>query len=302
MPFLFTCPECQTKTQVDDRYSGLAGQCVTCGAKIQMPSFSTPSPAPSAPPSNSKTKSVGWIAAIVVAFLLIGSLLFAMIRFGGQTMSTLASNREQTASIRNLERIASAINAYAADQGTYPPAILRDSKQAALHSWRVLLLPYLGEDDLYNRFDLNLAWDHPINIEAAGYGAPSVYQHPSGNANGLYGQSSYYLITGPGTLFPSRGSLGPADVTDDLSQTILVTEAVVTSQMWTEPIDLDVTRMQGNISTNLGNEPGGLSTGGVTVVTTDGRGHFIADTIDPAVFRALVSPQGGERLADDVLD
>ncbi len=39
MPFLFTCPHCQTKTQVDDRYSGQSGNCVTCGGPIQLPRF-----------------------------------------------------------------------------------------------------------------------------------------------------------------------------------------------------------------------------------------------------------------------
>ncbi|MGB7325855.1 MAG: DUF1559 domain-containing protein, partial [Rubripirellula sp.] len=249
-------------------------------------------------------RNFGWLAAVLVTVLLVGSLLFAVIRFGGQTMSTLATSREQTASIRNLEKIAAAMSAYAADHGTYPPPMIRDAKQKPMHSWRVLLLPYLGEDELYNRFNLQLAWDHPANQNAAGFGMPKVYQHPAANMNGIYGQSSYFLVTGPGTLFPARGALGPSDSTDDPSQTILITEAVFNSptSLWTEPIDLDITRMQGNVGSGFGNEPGGLTSGGAAIVTTDGRGHFIPDTIDPAIFRALVTPQGGERLADDLLD
>ncbi len=304
MPYLFTCPECQTKTQVEDRYSGLAGQCVTCGVRIQLPAFVAGPPALPVYPDARRKQVFGWLAAAMVAVLLVGSLLFAAVRFGGQTMSNLANNREQLASIRNLEKIALALNAYAADHGTYPPPVTRDAKQAPLHSWRVLLLPYLGEDDLFNQFDLKLSWDHPINRDAAMYSMPAVYRHPSSNANGYYNQSGYYLITGSGTLFPKTGPSGPADVSDDPSQTILVTEAapIGISSMWSEPIDLDVSNMQGRIGTNLGNEPGGLTEGGVAMATVDQRGHFVSDTIEPSIFMALVTPQGGERMSDDVLD
>ncbi|QDT02524.1 hypothetical protein K227x_09020 [Rubripirellula lacrimiformis] len=305
MPFLFTCPECQTKTQVEDRFRGMAGQCVTCGAKIQMPEASSESPAlPSATGPQSNQRTFGWIAATMVGILLIGSLLFAVIRFGSQTISTLASNREQTATIRNLEKIAAAMNAYAADNDVYPPPMTVDANNQPLHSWRVLLLPYLGEEDLYNQFDLNLSWNHPVNRDIAQYEMPSVYHHPSGDALGLYSQSGYYLITGPGTLFPPQGPLGPSDVTDDPSQTILVTEAIPTtsSALWTEPIDLDINTMRGNLGTNLGNEPGGLTEGGVAIATVDQRGHFVPNSIDPTIVRALITVQGDERLADDVLD
>jgi hypothetical protein len=160
----------------------------------------------------------------LVTLLIVGSLLFAAVRFGGRTISSLANSREQTASIRNLEKIASAMNAYAADQGAYPPPFTVDSQNRKMHSWRVLLLPYLGEEDFYNEFDLNLAWDHPINQSASSYRMPSVYQHPTGMTAGRFNECSYYVVTGAETLFPRRGPLGPDDIVDDPSQTILVTE------------------------------------------------------------------------------
>lgn len=303
MPYLFTCPHCQTKTQVEDRFSGLEGNCVTCGEEIQLPDFAADS-ADLPPAQGNDSKTIGWIAAALVSILLLGSLLFMMARYGGQTMTKLSNNRDQTSSIRNLEKIAAALNAYAADHGSYPPAETRDANNIALHSWRVLILPYLGEEDLYNRFNLDLAWSHPDNMQAAMSDIPTVYQHPRVATRGVYTESAYFLITGTGTLFPNAGPLGPSDITDDPSQTILVTEGspLTSSSLWTEPLDLDFASMQGRLGTNPGNEPGGLLDGGVAIVTTDGRGHFIPDTIDPAVFRALVTPRGDERLRDDTLD
>jgi hypothetical protein len=298
MPYLFTCPHCQTKTEVEDRYSGLSGQCVTCGEPIQVPQFVAGS---GAPPAAKKNATVGWLVASIVSVILLGCLLFAMVRVGGQTMNRLTSNRERTSSIRNLERIADALNAYAADHGAYPPRALRDANNKRLFSWRVLILPYLDEEALFNRFDLNQPWDHPSNMQAA-YDMPPVYQHPKGIPN--FYESNYYLIGGPGTLFPSGFPLGPDQITDDPSQTILVIEGTptVASGLWTEPVDLDFSKIQGNLGMNPGVEPGGLLDDGVAFATADGRGHFVPLTIDPMVFRALITPRGGERLPDDTLD
>ena len=301
MPYLFTCPHCQTKTQVEDRYSGQSGQCVTCGVAIQLPQFATGST--QLPESKKNPTAVGWTIAAVVSVILLGCLLLAIVRVGGQTMNRLATNRERTLSIRNLERIADALNAYAADHQMYPPSATRDANNGKLHSWRVVILPYLGEQELYNNFDLDLAWDHPENMTAASQ-IPSVYQHPNRGGTSAYYESGYYLITGGGTLFPNSGPLGPDQIVDDPSQTILVTEGspLIPSGYWTEPIDLDFASFQGKLGTNPGIEPGGLLEDGVAFATADGRGHFVPNSIEPLIFRSLVTPGGGERLADDTLD
>ena len=95
-------------------------------------------------------------------------------------------------------------------------------------------------------------------------------------------------------------------ITDDISQTILVTEGspIVPSGYWTEPVDLNFAKMRGRLGTNpnQGNEAGGLLDDGVAIVTADGRGHFVADNIEAKTFLSLVTPNGGERLRDDVLD
>jgi hypothetical protein len=293
MPYRFTCPHCQTKTEVEDRFSGQSGRCVTCGEPIQLPHFAV---AAGTAPATTGRPAAGWIIASAVAVILLACLLIALVRMGRQTMTRLTTGRERNASLQNLERIAAALNAYAADHGSYPLRVTRDSNNNPLHSWRVLILPYLGEEELYSRFDLTLAWDSPHNMQAAG-DIPAVYQHPSA---GEKLESSYYVIAGPGTLFPAPIPLGPDQISDDPSQTILVIEGtpIVASGLWTEPVDLDA----GNLRSNPGIEPGGLSAGGVAFATSDGRGHFVPDSIDPLTFRSLITPRGGERLADDTLD
>ncbi len=301
MSYLFTCPHCQTKTQVDDRYSGHAGECVACGGAIQLPAFAGDRTSLT---DDDNAKSGRWMVATVVAVILLACFVYAAVRLGGDTMNQLTANRERAASTKNLEKIAEAMNAYAADHGSYPPPFLRDSAGVKLQSWRVLILPYLGEEDLYNQFNLSLPWDDPNNMAAA-RDMPAVYRHPNSGVSGMFYESAYYLIVGNGTLFPSKTpTLGPNQIIDDPAQTLLVVEAkpLIPSGMWTEPIDLDFAKMNGNIGSNPGIEAGGLLEDGAIVVTTDGRGHFLPNSIDPTIFRALVTPKGGERLADDTLD
>ena len=299
MPYLYTCPQCQTKTQVDDRYSGQSGNCVTCGAPIQLPHFAMGSTTPT-PVATKERKAAGVGIASVVSVILLGCLLYAVVRFGGQTVSRITSSRDQSQATTNLKRIAKALNAYAADHGTYPPPMTVDANNRPLHSWRVLILPYLDEEDLYDQFDLTVGWDDPRNMQLA-YEVPAVYTHPKLSS---FSESAYFLITGTGTLFPPTGPLGPDTMVDDPSQTILVIEGKppIASGMWTEPVDLDFAAMTGRLGQNPGKEPGGLFDDGVSMATVDGRGHFVPITIEPATFRALITPSGGERLGDDTLD
>lgn len=324
MPYLFTCTHCQTKTLVDDQYSGQVGRCVTCGAEIRLPDFAPPENRTAGGTRGASSRTVAaWqlgnsspmvrrfvAAAIVLVMVVCGAV--AMVRYGSPALSSIQTNRLRVQSTRNIERIAAALNAYASDHGTYPPPLIRRPDGTLMHSWRVLILPYLDQQELYNDYNLNQPWDSPGNLELTSR-MPAVYRAAS---NQLYaGDAAYFLITGPGTLFPptpSAGSAGtfqplsPGAVSDSPAQTLLVVEAnALTSNYfpsWLEPRDLDVTMMQGVIGTSPGRELGGVNRGGAVVATVDGRSHFLSDQTLPSTVMALITVDGGEPLADDVLD
>src|SRR5690554_4985568 len=123
MTYLFTCPHCHTRTEVEDAFSGQSGQCVVCGREITLPDFS-PADASAVPAPHSsrrrRKRSVAWVAAAVVMLLIVGAAGIAMVRIGGTTAARLQAGRIRIGSIQNLEKIAQALNAYAADHGVYP--------------------------------------------------------------------------------------------------------------------------------------------------------------------------------------
>lgn len=303
MSYLFTCPHCRTRTEVEDEYSGQTGECVVCGHEIILPDF-----APGAGTdagrhrdvhSKKRKRSAAWMVAAVVMLLIVGAAGIAIVQVGGTTAARLRAGRTRIGSIKNLEKIAQALNAYAADHGAYPAPAILDAAGKPLLSWRVLILPYLDEVELYDQFDLNAKWDSVQNQQITYGQMPSVYRHPDTDAWAT--DSVYHMVTGDGTLFPKSGPLGPKQAIDGAAKTILLVESRASS-IWTEPADLDITASGGTINSASGTDLGGVTAGGVCVVTVDGRGHFLTETTAPMTVNALVTPQGGEPLPDDVLD
>ncbi len=305
MPYLFTCPHCQSKTLVEDRFSGHIGRCATCDGKIEVPHFvmSSASSTSQPVPQDHIGLTTRRIIASIVGLLIVIGLGGVLIRYATPAVTKLSAVRQRTQTIRNLEQIAAALNAYAADHGAYPAPVVRDASGMPMHSWRVAILPYLNESQLYVSYDFNQPWNSPSNSLIVG-SMPSVYASPhiSGFSSN---QSHYQLVSGDTTLFPRTGPLGPKKLLDEAAKTALVVEAFPTpnsSAVWTEPVELDINAMSFVMGANPGVEIGGVTEGGVGIATVDGEGHFLEETTTPEIIRAILTASGGEPLADDVLD
>ena len=103
----------------------------------------------------------------------------------------------------NLFRIQNAILQYQAENGTLPPAFTVDEAGKPLHSWRVLILPYLGEKerDLFSKIRLDEPWDSDYNRQYQTE-TPEVYHCPSQSAEG----ACYSVVVGPNSLFDESGA------------------------------------------------------------------------------------------------
>lgn len=87
--------------------------------------------------------------------------------------------------IQNLKQIGKALRSYTEKTRRFPPRAGygndRSKDPSVALSWRVHLLPYLGMEDVYRKFNLNEAWDSATNLAAAEQ-IPDVYADPSGQA------------------------------------------------------------------------------------------------------------------------
>jgi hypothetical protein len=133
-----------------------------------------------------------------------------------------------------LKKLAAAFKAYHAEHGHYPPAALTGKGGAPLLSWRVALLPYLGdkEKELYAQFRFDEPWDSLHNKKLIAKMPDAFNKTFVWPQN--YGRTNAQVVTGPGTLFDgAKGQKGPGG-----AQTVLALESGGNASVWwTKPAD-----------------------------------------------------------------
>jgi prepilin-type processing-associated H-X9-DG protein len=215
-------------------------------------------------------------ALVLCAPILVALLLPAV------QMAREAARRTQCRN--NLHQIGVALLNYHDQWGSFPPAYTVDATGRPLLSWRVLLLPYLGEKELYDEFHLKEPWDSPHNMTLQ-VRLPSVFQCPS-ELRAMPFTTSYVAVTGAGTVFPTDHTTRIADVTDGASFTAMVGEVQQGTIVWSKPDDV--------VMTNRGRRPGDIGSrhpGGSNMLFVDGSVRFVKDTAD---IHALTTISGGE--------
>src|SRR5262245_52104215 len=95
-----------------------------------------------------------WVA------LGLGALVLLTV-FGGIQFAVRTNQKRQ--SEQNLKTLFGALTKYISANKRFPPAVIYDKHGTPLHSWRVLLLPHLGETQLYSEFRLDEPWDSEHN-------------------------------------------------------------------------------------------------------------------------------------------
>jgi hypothetical protein len=137
--------------------------------------------------------------------------------------------------VEQIRRVTLAFWNYYEDYGEFPPAVLVSKDGKALLSWRVLLLPYLGEEKLFRAFKLNEPWDSAHNRKLLAR-MPKVFA-PVGGAPVEPHATLWQVFTGPRSLFDGARACQIHDITDGTSNTLLVVEAA-RPVPWTSPRDL----------------------------------------------------------------
>ena len=102
----------------------------------------------------------------------------------------------------NMRQIGSALLTYAVAHGDrLPPAYIADRSGKPMHSWRTLLLRYFDRQVLYAAYRFDEPWDGPNNRKLQA--DIQILQCPSDPPTAPNSaRSSYFVVTGPGTLFP----------------------------------------------------------------------------------------------------
>jgi Protein of unknown function (DUF1559) len=181
------------------------------------------------------------------------------------------------------------MHAYHDKHGRLPPAVVYGADDKPLYSWRVLLLPYIEQRELYEQFHLDEPWDSEHNIRLLPR-MPATYAPPPGKARRAPPHHTFFhVFVGPGTAFEGREGLRlSADFPDSTADTLLVVEAGEPVP-WTKPQDLDY-------------EPGrplpcldGPFRDGFRACAADGSRRWVRKGTSDETLRPLITRNGGDK-------
>jgi RNA polymerase sigma factor (sigma-70 family) len=182
----------------------------------------------------------------------------------------------------NLNQIGLGMHNYRGAHGRFAAPAIQGADGKPLLSWRVAILPYIGESELYNEFKLDEPWDSPHNkplLERM----PSLYASaPRPPGQPQRNLTHFQVFVGEGT--PFEGGSGPRweDFPDGPDRTILTVEADE-AVPWTKPDDLPYATDKPLPS--LGKGP----RGNFLVLMANGSSRFIPAKFDEVLLRRAIT-------------
>lgn len=100
-------------------------------------------------------------------------------------------------------------------------------------SWRIAILPFIGQNELYRRYHFDQPWDSPANQEIL-ESMPDYFRRPGDPADST--TTGYVAVVGKQTYVGDDKQMGLGGIVDGTSNTIALIESE-TSIPWTKPED-----------------------------------------------------------------
>jgi hypothetical protein len=186
------------------------------------------------------------------------------------------------------------------------------------YSWMVQLLPYLGHEKTYSRFDFTKSWVEGRNLQLTAETIPAFLNpadsrtrwkgYPYGNMGvthyvGMAGvEDARNVVAGElNRTDPRAGVFGydevatPAAITDGQSQTIMIIGSGNLVAPWVHGGGATIRGARApyfDKITGFGSK--GLSEPGAQVMMADGSVRAISAKIDPLVFKAMCTIHGAD--------
>lgn len=176
----------------------------------------------------------------------------------------------------------------------FPPPYVNGPDGKSWHSWRILILPYIEQKELYDAYNFDEPWDGPNNRKLAER-MPQIFRFHGSEREGNT-TTNYLAVVGEETIWPGDRKLSYSDITDGTSETILIVENHGAGIHWMEPRDLRLDEIDLHL-----NSPGGVSSpfDNPGVAMADGSARSFHAGLTPETLRALFTIQGNEQFTTD---
>lgn len=206
----------------------------------------------------------------------------------------------QSACQGRLNQLLLAFHNYHEEYGSFPPAYVADADGNPMHSWRVLILPYIAGEDIYEQYRFDEPWNGPNNRKLTETVDPHWLHCPSGPNLENSPLTDYVVVVGDETAFPGNRSTTMDDFQDGLENTILIVEIANSDIHWMEPRDLDLSTMSLIVDDRSRESISSPHACGPLVVFGDRiTAHRLDQLLRPASVRAMLTKSGGETFIKD---
>jgi hypothetical protein len=195
---------------------------------------------------NGKTRGFGCLMVPLLLFATLVVLLVPVVRGFREV------NRGESCE-RHLRQLHLALHNYAAAYGCFPPVHVSDKNGRPIHSWRVLILPFLSEDRLYQQYNFKEPWDGPNNKKLLAQ-RPHPYECHCDEASAQDGVTTNVVaIVGKNAFWQPGKPRDAKDLGDRAFTTAMLIEVADSGVYWTEPRDfcLDGLRADGATSSGV---------------------------------------------------
>ena len=205
-----------------------------------------------------------------------------------EVLSAALLQADELSARRQLRALALAIFNHDSAMKRLPsPLSGLDGKAPRKLSWRVDLLPFLDEQELYQQFHLDEAWDSPHNRSLIPH-MPNVFRIPQSKYPAQSGLSTFVLPSNADTMWPADRVLDFKDIEDGTSNTIMIVEVNDDmAQEWTKPDPFEI-NMQ-----NPASQLGGHFNDKIFFAMGDGSSNAIPRN-KFGDLKALLTRSGGE--------
>lgn len=247
-----------------------------------------------------KKQSKGRFAFNVLASLLVLGLVIGLCLPAVPSAREAARRMACSNAIRQIGLALINTRSTIHDLSQLPPSNRKSADGTPALSWRVKLLPWLEQNQLFKTYDPTHAWDTNANksvaqTQVATYTCPSEpnYVSPDG---GRY--TSFAMLENSDQSANNPKRLPVFRKSDDQQNRILLIESCGSNIVWTEPRDVDVDTMDWSILpfSNDSNRTPWRSKGigssyhgsGVSAIFADGSTRFLPASIDRKVLEQMV--------------
>jgi hypothetical protein len=231
------------------------------------------------------------VGAVISAVLIAIALILPAVEHSRE-----AARRQR--SKEHLRAIGLALHNYHDTFTMLPPGGVFDAAGTEYVGWPMLILPFIDSNPFTNQINFGVPWDKQQNPEVFRWRLNGFFTIPGCEPvvdDAGFGLSHY--AGNRNLLFPNS-SASLRDVTDGTVQTILGGEIFADFIPYAKPGNWrDPANGLQTIPQSFGRKTGD----GAFILMADGSVVWLAKQVDPAAFRALGTPNGGETIPKGVL-